>query len=101
MGMESLRPSSLRQRVCPRGSNGYYPSLYRRRTKRITVFRVEAHMQFIDEGQWEGTRLFQTEAQVALQLMQSLSPELQEQVRIYKKMHDPAMPEGRWHPADE
>jgi hypothetical protein len=58
-------------------------------------------MQFIDEGQWEGIRLFQTEAQVALQLMQSLSPELQEQVRIYKKMHDPAMPEERWHPADE
>jgi hypothetical protein len=33
--------------------------------------------------------------------MQSLKPELQEKARIYKRMHDPAMPEDRWHPADE
>jgi hypothetical protein len=46
-------------------------------------------------------RLLTTEARVGLDLMQSLSPELQVRARVYKRMHDPAMPEGRWHPADE
>jgi len=33
--------------------------------------------------------------------MQSLSPELKAKAQIFKRMHDPAMPEERWHPADE
>jgi hypothetical protein len=33
--------------------------------------------------------------------MQSLSPELKTKAQIFKRMHDPTMPEGRWHPADE
>jgi hypothetical protein len=41
------------------------------------------------------------ESSSALELMQSLCPELQQKAQIYKKMHDPAMPEGRWHPADQ
>lgn len=33
--------------------------------------------------------------------MRVLSPELQRRARIYTKMHDPAMPEDRWNPADQ
>ena|SRR5271156_4047628 len=33
--------------------------------------------------------------------MQSLSPQLQEKARRFRRMHDPAMGEDRWHPADE
>jgi len=58
-------------------------------------------VQFIDEGDWKGTRLFTKEAEKGLQLMQSLSPELKAKAQIFKRMHDPAMPEERWHPADE
>lgn len=36
-----------------------------------------------------------------MQLMQSLSPELQLRARTYVKMHDPAMPADRWNPADQ
>jgi hypothetical protein len=58
-------------------------------------------VQFIDEGDWKGTRLFTKEAEKGLQLMQSFSPELKAKAQIFKRMHDPAMPEERWHPADE
>jgi hypothetical protein len=46
-------------------------------------------------------RLFKTEAQIGLKLMQNLSPELQEKARIFKRMHDTNMENDRWHPADE
>lgn len=60
-----------------------------------------AEPNVIDKGPHAGTRLFLTEARVGLELMQSLSADLQERSTIYKQMKDPAMPEGRWHPGDE
>ncbi|CZR55556.1 uncharacterized protein PAC_05444 [Phialocephala subalpina] len=62
---------------------------------------VGAEPNVIDSGPWQGLTLLTMEASSALELMQSLSPELQQKAQIYKKMHDPAMPEGRWHPADQ
>jgi hypothetical protein len=45
--------------------------------------------------------LFQDEERLGLELMRALPPALQLHARVYQLMHDPAMPEGRWHPADQ
>ncbi|KAH8433092.1 DUF3500 domain-containing protein [Aspergillus melleus] len=55
----------------------------------------------IDAGPHAGTRILQVEEQLGLQLMQSLSPELQIKARVYAQMHDPAMPPGRWNRDDQ
>ncbi|PLB41808.1 DUF3500 domain-containing protein [Aspergillus candidus] len=55
----------------------------------------------IDSGPHAGTRILQVEESLGLQLMQSLSPPLQEDARVYKQMHDPAMPPGRWNRDDQ
>ncbi|KAH8738418.1 hypothetical protein BGZ61DRAFT_544879 [Ilyonectria robusta] len=55
----------------------------------------------IDTGPDKGIELCEKEGQLGLYLMQSLSPELQQKAQIYSHMHDQAMPEGRWNPADE
>jgi hypothetical protein len=55
----------------------------------------------IDSGPYAGTRIMQVEEQLGLQLMQSLSPSLQSQARIFAQMHDPAMPPGRWNKDDQ
>jgi hypothetical protein len=60
-----------------------------------------AEPNFADTGPFAGTRLFQDEENIGLELMQSLSPTLQQQAVIYKQMKDPAMPPGRWHPGDQ
>ncbi len=60
-----------------------------------------AEPNVIDVGPDAGLSLFDDEERVGLALMRSLSPALREKATIYKKMLDPAMPEGRWHPADQ
>ena len=60
-----------------------------------------AEPNFIDAGPDAGLRLFDAEETGGLALMRSLSPELRGRATIYRQMHDPAMPEGRWHPADQ
>ncbi|KAE8398854.1 hypothetical protein BDV37DRAFT_20523 [Aspergillus pseudonomiae] len=55
----------------------------------------------IDSGPYAGTRIMQAEEELGLQLMQSLSPDLQQQARVYAEMHDPAMPPGRWNKDDQ
>ena len=55
----------------------------------------------IDSGPYKGTRILTHEEALGLKLMQSLSPELQKKTQIYKQMHDPAMPEGRWNRDDQ
>lgn len=55
----------------------------------------------IDTGPRAGLTLFRDEEAVGLELMRSLSPDLFDRARIYPTMKDPAMPEGRWHAADE
>jgi hypothetical protein len=58
-------------------------------------------LKVIDHGPDDGTELCSQEAALGLELMQSLSPELQKKAQIYSQMHDPAIPEGRWNPADQ
>ena len=45
--------------------------------------------------------LFETQEEVALALASSLSDEQRAQAVVYSSVLDPAMPEGRLHPADE
>ena len=58
-------------------------------------------VQIIDTGPYRGTKICDREEELGLQLMRSLSPALQRRAQIYALMHDPAMPEGRWNPADQ
>ena len=55
----------------------------------------------VDRGEKGAFRSFREEEEAGLALIRSLSPELREQAITYKLMVDPAMPEGRWHFADE
>lgn len=57
-----------------------------------------AEPNVIDEGPHAGLRLFDDQEQQGLEFMRSLPGELQQKAQIYKLMHDPAMPKGRWHP---
>lgn len=55
----------------------------------------------IDRGDGNAFELFRREALTGLELFRSLPAELQERARTYREMRDPAMPDGRWHFADE
>lgn len=55
----------------------------------------------IDDGDSTGTRILVQEERLGLQLMQSLSPRLQEKATVFKKMKDEAMPPGRWNKDDQ
>lgn len=55
----------------------------------------------IDEGTYAGTKILRTEERLGLDLMQSLTPELQQKAQIFKMMKDPAMPWGRWNQDDQ
>jgi hypothetical protein len=60
-----------------------------------------AEPNVIDEGPRAGTTIFKDEERLGLQLMRSLPSGIRERVQIYREMKDPAMPAGRWHPADQ
>ncbi|KAJ5492970.1 hypothetical protein N7539_001716 [Penicillium diatomitis] len=55
----------------------------------------------IDSGPYAGTRILQVEEKLGLELMQSLSAELQSRARVFAQMKDPAMPPGRWNKDDQ
>ncbi|KAI9372459.1 hypothetical protein BJX61DRAFT_542691 [Aspergillus egyptiacus] len=55
----------------------------------------------IDSGPHAGTRILHVEESLALNLMQSLPRNLQQQAQIYTQMKDPAMPPGRWNRDDQ
>ncbi len=55
----------------------------------------------IDAGPYAGTQIMQIEEKLGLQLMQSLSAELQSRARVFAEMKDPAMPVGRWNKDDQ
>jgi hypothetical protein len=67
----------------------------------ISPWFTGAEPNEIDSGPYEGTRILTREEELGLQLMQSLSPDLQQKTQIYKAMKDPAMPEGRWNRDDQ
>ena len=62
---------------------------------------IGAEPNCIDCGPYAGLELFQDEERIGLELMHALPQPLQRHARVYELMHDPAMPEGRWHPADQ
>lgn len=62
---------------------------------------IGAEPNCIDCGPDAGLALFQDEERIGLELMRALPASLQRHAQVYKLMHDPAMPEGRWHPADQ
>jgi hypothetical protein len=55
----------------------------------------------IDAGPYKGTRILDEEERLGLQLMQSLSADVQDKARVYRVMKDPAMPKGRWNHDDQ
>lgn len=55
----------------------------------------------IDAGPHAGTQIMQVEEKLGLQLMQSLSAELQSKARVFAQMKDPNMPLGRWNKDDQ
>lgn len=60
-----------------------------------------AEPTIIDRGPHGAFSLFDNEESFGLQLMQPLPPHLQAHATTFKHLKDPAMPEGRWHFADE
>jgi len=62
---------------------------------------IGAEPNCIDCGPYAGLELFQDEERIGLELMRALPQPVQRHAQVYKLMHDPAMPEGRWHPADQ
>jgi hypothetical protein len=67
----------------------------------ISPWFTGAEPNLIDDGPYKGTRILYEEDRLGLELMQSLSPELQQIAQIYKQMRDPAMPQGRWNHDDQ
>jgi hypothetical protein len=60
-----------------------------------------AEPTIIDRGDGHQFELFEREALTGIELIRSLPSALQDQAQTYRQMRDPAMPEGRWHFADE
>lgn len=67
----------------------------------LSPWFVGAEPNMIDTGPYAGTSILTREADYGLQLMQSLSHDLQKRAQIYKLMNDPAMPPGRWNKDDQ
>lgn len=67
----------------------------------ISPWFTGAEPNEIDSGPYAGTRILHVEEALGLQLMQSLSPDLQAKAQIYAQMKDPAMPPGRWNRDDQ
>jgi hypothetical protein len=60
-----------------------------------------AEPNFIDTGPDAGLTLFRDEERLGLELMRSLPERLHERAHVYRQMHDPAMPPGRFHRSDQ
>ncbi|KAK9413624.1 hypothetical protein SUNI508_11833 [Seiridium unicorne] len=67
----------------------------------ISPWFTGAEPNLIDDGPYKGTRILYEEDKLGLQLMQSLSPELQKKAQTYEKMKDDKMPKGRWNHDDQ
>ncbi|KAL8366517.1 hypothetical protein RB595_005014 [Gaeumannomyces hyphopodioides] len=67
----------------------------------VSPWFTGAEPNLIDDGPYKGTRILNTEEELGLRLMQSLSPDQQARAQIYKLLKDPAMPKGRWNHDDQ
>ena len=65
----------------------------------LTPTFTGAEPNMIDEGPFKGTVTLKPEADIGLQIMQRLPPELQQKAQIFKNMVD--LPESRFNPADQ
>jgi len=60
-----------------------------------------AEPNVIDDGPHAGLTIFNAEESSGLDLMRSLPAAQRDRAQIYKQLYDPAMPKGRFHPADQ
>ncbi|KAK3362749.1 hypothetical protein B0T25DRAFT_525156 [Lasiosphaeria hispida] len=67
----------------------------------VSPWFTGAEPNLIDTGRYQGTRILHDEERLGLALMQSLAPEQQAVAQIFKLLHDPAMPHGRWNHDDQ
>ena len=67
----------------------------------ISPWFTGAEPNEIETGEHAGTRILHVEESLGLELMQSLSKDLQDKARIYEHMLDPKMPPGRWNKDDQ
>lgn len=67
----------------------------------MRVGRLLTYEQIIDDGPDKGITLCAEESELGLRLMESLSPAMQKKAQLYSGLHNSAMPEGRWNPADQ
>lgn len=74
--------------------------LYRRQMI-LSPWFTGAEPNLIDSGPYKGTRILHREEKLGLELMQSMTPDMQSRAQIYKLMKDPAMPHGRWNHDDQ
>ncbi|KAK0118444.1 hypothetical protein ONS95_012729 [Cadophora gregata] len=62
---------------------------------------VGAEPNVIDRGPHQGTQILQSEQDLGLRFMKSLSKDLQSKAQIFKTLQPPEIPEDRWNPADQ
>jgi hypothetical protein len=60
-----------------------------------------AEPNYAEHGPYSGRVAFEDHERLGLELMRSLPPGLRSRAVVYEQMVDPAMPAGRWHPADQ
>jgi hypothetical protein len=67
----------------------------------ISPIFMGAEPNIIDEGPHQGLTLFTSQENAGLTLMQSLEEPFRSEARIFASVNDPAMPEWRYHRADQ
>lgn len=67
----------------------------------ISPVFLGAEPDTIDDGPFQGLKVFKERIQWARELMSTLTAELREEATVYQEMQDPAMPQGRLHSGDE
>lgn len=67
----------------------------------MTPIFMGAEPNFIDEGADGDVLLFAEQETLGLSLIRSLDAELRNKAIVYYQLHDPAMPEWRYHKADQ
>lgn len=67
----------------------------------ISPVFLGAEPDTIDDGPFQGLKVFKERIQWARELMSTLTAELRDEATVYQEMQDPAMPQGRLHSGDE
>ncbi|MGJ3190094.1 DUF3500 domain-containing protein [Paenarthrobacter sp. FR1] len=67
----------------------------------ISPVFLGAEPDTIDDGPFQGLKVFKERIQWARELMSALTADLRDEATVYQEMQDPAMPQGRLHSGDE